>query len=175
MTGYIVDPVDVMGRTLYGEGRSTGAAGMRHIASVILNRAAHPRWWGYSVTQVCVQPWQFSCRNDNDPNWPKLRAVTMKDPQFVLAISIARLAIAGLVADATNGADSYYALSMPAPPDWAAAAVHTYSDGWHAFYRTVGPFPAQSSPDIRNTSVHAPMPSEADTLNSRELKTLTGS
>lgn len=172
MTGYIVDPVDVLARTLWGEGRSTGTAGMQHIASVILNRAAHPRWWGNNVCQVCTQPWQFSCRNDGDPNWPKLRDVTMQDQQFLAAVSVARLALAGMVTDVTKGADSYYALSMHTPPAWAAKATHTFSDGWHAFYRTTGALSTQPAGDARNVSVHALPPSEADALNAEVLKTL---
>lgn len=155
----MIDPVDTLARTMWGEARSCGAPGMRHVASVILNRAAHPAWWGRSVVSVCLQPWQFSCRNGNDPNRAKLLAVTAADPDFVLALKIAQQAVNGELLDQTDGADSYYALSMHTPPAWAASAIHTMSDGWHSFFRTVS-----IAPDIRNVSVLS-----TDDLNAAEL------
>lgn len=155
----MIDPVDTLARTMWGEARNTGAPGMRHVASVVLNRAAHPAWWGHTVVGVCLQPWQFSCRNGDDPNRAKLLAVTTADPDFVIALHIAQQAINGKLLDETDGADSYYALSMHTPPAWAASAVHTMSDGWHSFFRTVS-----IAPDIRNVSVLS-----TDDLNAAEL------
>lgn len=129
------DPVDVCARTVWGEARSCGRAGMQRVANVICNRANHPRWWGKDISSVCLQPWQFSCRNADDPNLPKLLAVTDKDPEFAVALSVARQAVAGMLPDLTGGADSYYALSMPKPPSWITRAKHTVSDGWHSFWR----------------------------------------
>lgn len=153
----MTDPVDTMARTLYGEARGCGASGMRHVASVISNRANHPSWWGISIVTVCRQPWQFSCWNKNDPNLPKLLAVTESDPDFRLALGIANVAVARQLPDLTYGADSYYALAMRTPPYWAAKAVRTMVDGWHAFYRTVAPEPAGSRPDIRVVSINSPV------------------
>ena len=109
---------------------------MKNVASVILNRAANPSWWGASIVSVCTAPYQFSCRNMNDPNRAKMLAVTMADPEFAVATRIADLAVSGALPDATGGADSYYALSMHNPPSWAATARRTYADGWHAFFIT---------------------------------------
>jgi cell wall hydrolase len=160
--------VDTMARTLWGEARGCGAAGMRHVASVIQNRASHPSWWGNGVISVCLQPWQFSCRNPGDPNRDKLLAVTTRDPDFAVAMEIAQQAVAGQLPDETNGADSYYALSMSTPPAWAAKSVRTFADGWHAFYRTTLNAPPGTRPDARNVSVRS-----ADDLNAAELSTLT--
>ena len=138
------DPLDVMARTLWGEARSGGAAGMRHVASVILNRANHPRWWGSDIRGVCLAPMQFSCWNSDDINRPKLEAVGPDDPWFLIAKVVSAAAIAGNLVDATLGADSYFAHSMSTKPSWAAHAVHTYSDGWHDFYRVELDPPGQS-------------------------------
>lgn len=159
------DTIDTLARTLWGEARGCGAPGMRHVASVILNRAASPRWWGHNIRSVCLQPWQFSCHNAKDPNRAKLLAVTTANPEFKLAVRIAQDAAAGLLADETGGADSYYARSMSAPPVWAATARRTFADGWHVFFRTIGEHPRGSHPDVRNVG--------ADALNAAELARIT--
>jgi hypothetical protein len=139
---------------------------MQHVANVIVNRAQHHSWWGNGLIAVCIQPWQFSCRNPSDPNRAKLLAVTTADPEFVVALAVAREAVAGRLVDQTDGADSYYALSMDAPPEWAKTAVRTFADPWHAFYRTTAAAPPGSRPDVRNVSVRAvPGTDEADLLD----------
>lgn len=160
------DPIDTLARTIWGEARSCGAAGMGHVANVILNRAEAPSWWGHDVISVCLKPFQFSCWNSDDPNLPKLTAVTSLDPEFKLALSIAAHAVANTLPDATGGADSYYALSMKHPPLWAKPpAVRTFADGWHAFYKT------RMAPP-HNVSVHAVAAlSEADLLNQAVIDT----
>lgn len=154
------DPTEILARTIWGEARSTGKAGMQHVASVILNRANNPRWWGDDVISVCQKPRQFSCWNEQDPNREKLLAVTEADPEFRTAMFIALQA--HQLPDLTGGADSYYALSMATPPTWAAKATRTMVDGWHAFYRTE--LPAATS--------FARKPATADDLNAQELKSL---
>jgi len=159
--------LDVLARTLWGEARGAGVTGMKHVASVILNRAAHPRWWGTDVRSVCLKPYQFSCWNADDPNLPKMRAVTVADRNFSDARYIAGQALAGAVVDETGGADSYYALSMPRPPAWAAEAAHTMSDGFHAFWRVELPAPGGAPPPA--AQVVASGDDAADDLNAAEL------
>lgn len=151
------DPTDIVARTLWGEARGCGASGMRHVANVIGNRVGHSSWWGISFLTVCRQPWQFSCWNPDDENLPKLLAVTEADPDFRLAVRIAQAAVTRQLPDLTYGADSYYALAMRVPPFWAAKAVRTMADGWHAFYRTVATAPPGTAPDVRAVSMHAPV------------------
>ena len=164
----VADPVDVFARVLWGEARSTGAPGMRHVASVVMNRVAHPGWWGKDVISVCMAPQQFSCLNEDDPNRPKLEAVTEADGWFVIATVIAKQALGGQIADETFGADSYFALTMPQKPFWTASARHTFSDGWHSFWIT-------NATAVRNASVHSlPSPDDAatDALNNAEAAKL---
>ena len=173
------DPVDVLSRTLWGEARSTGASGMRNVASVVLNRAAHPRWWGNGVISVCLEPYQFSCWLASDPNCEKLKQVTSQsDPWFTIAIGIANSAISGKLIDQTVGADSYYALSMPHAPSWVSRATHTYSDGWHSFWRVELAAPS-GQPESPNTgSATVPPKSSPDTsaddLNAQEENIIEG-
>lgn len=176
-------PADILARTLWGEGRGTGKAGMARIASVILNRAAHPRWWGHDVLSVCLDPWQFSTWNPHtvgaepDPNYRATVAVTADDGWFLIAQGIAADALAGRLPDTSMGGDSYYALSMKTPPPWAARARHTVSDGWHWFGAVELPAPS-GEPEAACVSVAAPEPatppSSADALNAAELTQLNG-
>ncbi|MBS0446170.1 MAG: cell wall hydrolase [Proteobacteria bacterium] len=114
---------------------------MRAVAHVVLNRRDHPGWWGGTVEDVCLKPWQFSCWNENDPNRVKLLAVGPGDASFALALGIAgqlvRMATSERVrADTTGGATHYYARSIQAPA-WAARATFTVRIGNHLFYRDV--------------------------------------
>jgi len=137
-----MDLVETYAKTIWGEARGCGQVGMSHVASVILNRATHPRWWGTDIVKVCTAPWQFSCWNENDPNLRKMNAVTIADPQFAVATRIAEQAIAGNLLDETGGADSYYARSMSKPPSWASRGKKTFEDQWHIFYRLELPAPS---------------------------------
>lgn len=128
--------VDTLARTIWGEARGEGIPGMEAVASVILNRTANPSWWGHDIVSVCLQPWQFSCWNDGDPNKQKLHSVSLRsDPDFSSATGIAMRAVNGELPDPTRGSDSYYALSMPIPPKWATRSAFTFIIGRHAFYR----------------------------------------
>lgn len=160
-----------MARTLYGEARGCGIAGMTHVANVIVNRIDNPRWWGDDVISVCRAPEQFSCWNTDDPNYPKLLSVTTTDPEFAEAILVSLKAVARKLPDVTDGADSYYALTMNHPPLWASRAVKTFSDGWHVFLRVE--LPAKNGgPEAPTVSIHKPPPDDADMLNQEELNAL---
>lgn len=179
---------DIMARTLWGESRGAGPEGMSHVANVVMNRVAHPRWWGNDTISVCKTPWQFSCWNKSDPNRAKLEAVTSDDPMFAAALRIAAQAIAGRLPDATDGADSYYAQSMMRPPAWSQRATRTFSDGWHVFCRVELPLPGTDTPAANNTGIHSqtarftsgvvsaspPHEMSADDLNARELNRVKG-
>lgn len=135
------DAVDVLARTLWGEARGEGMAGMEAVAAVIMNRVAQARrrgrmWWGNSVAEVCRKPWQFSCWNVGDPNRAKLLAVDSTDPVFALALRIARRAAAGGLPDPTAGATHYHARGVR--PEWAAGRQPMAEIGRHLFYADVG-------------------------------------
>jgi hypothetical protein len=127
---------------------------MSHVAMVIMNRVNNPRWWGHDIESVCKAPYQFSCWLESDPNLAKMKEVTTADPQFRAALSIAGQAIAGKLDDATENADSYYALSMREPPIWAAKAAKTLADGFHQFCRTELPAKVEHC-DVSPVSVNA--------------------
>jgi N-acetylmuramoyl-L-alanine amidase len=129
--------VDVLARTLYGEARGEGSAGMQAVANVVLNRVKFAEsqngfWWGNNIIQVCQKPYQFSCWNRSDPNFHKLQAVDKTDLYFATAIRIAQRAAAGVLADITNGATHYHAAGVE--PYWARGVKPAAVIGRHIFY-----------------------------------------
>jgi N-acetylmuramoyl-L-alanine amidase len=56
--------------TILAEARGEGKRGMYAVACVISKRMEEKSKTG---AQVCLQPWQFSCWNKNDPQKPHLR------------------------------------------------------------------------------------------------------
>lgn len=133
---------DILARTLWGEARGEGTAGMQAVAAVIMNRVKIARarpggmWWGNDVISVCQKPWQFSCWNRSDPNMKKVMAVTADDPYFKNAMAIARTALAGTLRDPTGGATHYHARGTV--PDWAKGRTPVVTIGRHVFYRMSG-------------------------------------
>lgn len=132
--------IDVLARTLWGEARGEGSAGMEAVACVILNRVKIAGekgkfWWGNNIIQVCQKPYQFSCWNRSDPNFKKLQAIDESNLYFATAVRIARRAIAGALKDITYGATHYHAAGIS--PYWAKRETPTTVIGDHIFYHLV--------------------------------------
>ncbi len=131
----VTDPVWTAAQTAWGEARGEPAEGQQAVLNVIANRAKHPCWWGQDIVSVCLADRQFSCWNPEDPNREKMIALTTDDPIFAKCLELATLAVAGTLPDLTYGADSYYAVSIPAPA-WISGARFTTQIGQHRFYVT---------------------------------------
>lgn len=158
MTFNFADPKSVLAGTLYGEARGCGRAAMENVAQCVLNRVTDG-WNSGGVTGVCLAFEQFSSWNRNDPNREQIltAAALGTGSTWLLSLDVAAAAIAGKNPDRINGADSYFAHSMRAPPYWAKPpAVQRYSDGWHDFWRVK---PAKADPAAET----------ADQLNAAQL------
>lgn len=70
----VTDRVALIG-TLMGEAAGESIAGQVAVASVIRNRALHPRWWGKSWRGVCLQRGQFSCWWEANANTDRVYAL----------------------------------------------------------------------------------------------------
>ena len=127
--------IDLLARTAWGEARGDGRWGMQAVINVVMNRVKAGRWWGRSVEDVVLKPYQFSCWLESDPNRAKLLAVTTDDEQFKLAEAFAELAIDGKLTDITNGATNYHTKSVK--PSWASTGQQTAIWGNHIFYKGV--------------------------------------
>ena len=138
--------IDTFARTLWGEARGEGETGMHAVANVIMNRVRNPRWWGNSVESVCLQRAQFTCWDRNDPNYEKLKAVTVEtDQAFAKAVEIATKAVDFGITDITGGADHYYN-PFVANPKWALESRVTKKIGNHRFLRLEIPAPVEEEP-----------------------------
>lgn len=131
--------VDTLARTIWGEARGEGYAGMEAVASVVMNRFKVSRakgkfWWGNTVKEICLKPWQFSCWNPTDANSRRVRQVTEADSAFRQALEIAQRAVAGQLVDRTRGATHYYAYKVISAPSWARELTLTAQIGGHKFY-----------------------------------------
>lgn len=124
------DQTDYMARTLYGEARGEGARGMQAVANVIMNRVKAGGWYGASIKDVVLKPYQFSCWNSNDPNRNIILNAT--PAQLAQARNIAERVISGELPDITGGAVNYHAKSVS--PYWAASMTKTATIGNHIFY-----------------------------------------
>lgn len=107
--------------TAWRENRGGGPEGMQSVINVICNRAKRNVTSPYTE---CVRKWQFSSLTAaGDPElilWPQ-----EKDTEFLEAQALAYQASMDWLADLTNGATSYYALSMKEPPKWASKMTKT--------------------------------------------------
>lgn len=131
--GFFMTEQEVLARTIWGEARGEGKAGMEAVASVILNRAKRGGWFGDTITEVCRKPMQFSCWNPDDPNCIKTQEITVIDKQFAQALEIAEKAVAGDLPDRTKGATHYHTYRIT--PKWAASMKRLDQIGNHIFYK----------------------------------------
>lgn len=124
---------EILARTLWGEGRGEGRTGMHAIANVIMNRVAGRKWWGLTVREVCLKPYQFSCWLPSDPNFAKLKSVGPLDKAFATALDIAGMAANGDLPDITHEATHYKVVGTPA--SWAKNQKPIVTIGHHEFYK----------------------------------------
>src|SRR5271168_1882889 len=117
---------------VWREARGEGLLGKRGVAHVILNRASNPGWWGHTVSNVILHPYQFSSFNEGDPNadkWPE-----DNDPSYSDSLTVAEDVLVNGDSDITQNATSYFDISIPTPI-WAGTMDLTLSVGRLRFYR----------------------------------------
>ena len=129
--------IEIFAKTLFGEARGEKLTGIEAVANVILNRVKHAQkigsyWWGKTIEEVCLKPFQFSCWNKNDPNRALLFEDLSQNKIYQMCERIARRAVAGLLSDNTKGATHYHTLNTN--PYWARSAVPSAEIGHHLFY-----------------------------------------
>jgi len=111
---------------LHYEARGESLAGIRAVASVVLNRVASKRWPN-SICKVVYQSKQFSWANDYRARNPRLVAYTQKVQRVVAK------AIAGGLKDNTRRSTHYHTLAVY--PKWAGRLEMTEVIGFHVFYK----------------------------------------
>jgi N-acetylmuramoyl-L-alanine amidase len=133
--------LEIVARTLYGEARgelripNVGERGYMGIANVISNRYVAQSWYGKTVRDVCLKPYQFSCWNRDDVNFSRICRPFIDDPAYKIAKRIASMMFDYTLPDITNGANHYHAASMPMRPRWAHTKTPVCTIGGHVFYK----------------------------------------
>jgi spore germination cell wall hydrolase CwlJ-like protein len=110
-------PEDVLLATMaWGEARGEQPPGILAVMWVAKNRSDKRN---RALKDVLLQPRQFSCFNPGDPNYEKLFAARVLEPEaWGVCLGISRLLLGGHTLDPTGGALNFYSHSIP-PPRWA--------------------------------------------------------
>lgn len=82
---YTDEDLYYLSRTIWGEARGEGRAGMLHVGSVILNRVESGRWQD-SIKSVVLAPSQFVAWGQAT----RIRTVTEREETFRVAVDVAR-------------------------------------------------------------------------------------
>lgn len=117
---------------VYREARGESHEAKIAVAHTVLNRVAHPTWWGNDVVSVITKKWQYSSLTDpKDPQltvWPKA-----SDHIFEECLTVASLVLSGIYNAPLKGIDSYHDSSIPAPK-WATPDTFVGQLGKLKFY-----------------------------------------
>ena len=127
--------IDVYWRTTWGEARGESWEGKVAVAWVIKNRSLSGKWFGGSISEVCLKPWQFSCWNENDPNREKCEAIGLDDTMARECLAASMAAWHDLLPDPTHGSTHYHAEGVQ--PDWSQGQEPAAVIGKHLFYRGI--------------------------------------
>lgn len=132
--------LQILAKTVWGEARGEGVAGMEAVASVVLNRLKVGYRGQTTATGVCLQPSQFSCWDANDPNRILLTGIDKHpDNDFKAALGVASRALSGQIADPTRGSKHYVSTSLPQSmrPTWLREKRPCIVIGRHEFYNDI--------------------------------------
>lgn len=130
--GFTARDLDLLARTIWGEARGQPRAGQEAVANVIMNRVRSRRYPS-TPAAVVLQRAQFSAWNAGNPNRAKMEAVTDADPQFRLALDIARRALEGTLAQHVSADTLHYVNPRVSWPSWAQTASGALDIGDHRF------------------------------------------
>ena len=116
------DAVDILARTIYGEGRGHSRAVREAIAAVVAHRVntASERgrtYYGETVEEVCMKRAQFGTWSDADMT-AQAKSATLSDPIFAESRDIAERLLTGRLTDPIRGA-MFYVHDIGRLPMWA--------------------------------------------------------
>lgn len=129
---------ELMALTIWAEARSEPYDGRRAVGSVILNRRDKNGWFGKTIHEVCLKPFQFSCYNRNDPQYTNLANIasnfgfaTSKYGSLRSCLYIANGLIDGTIPKYLN-IDHYHTLDIHT--SWDDKMEVAFEIGNHRFY-----------------------------------------
>lgn len=129
---------DVLRKTMVGEARGEPIDGLIAVGCVIRNRVLET---GKTYKEVCTQGvdlyhHQFSCWNENDPNFKVIQELNSNDP-IVREINYLAIGIQnGTILDNTHGSNHYLTtlLFRNNPPSWAKGIKEYWQLGHQIFF-----------------------------------------
>ena len=127
--------VEIFAKTIYGEARGEPIEGQHAVGFVVLNRVAANTWYGSSVIDVCLKPWQFSTWNQNTSSRRMLDAMNASDQRLAPQVQVAREVLSGAAPNLIDGATHYHADYVH--PAWVTGATRVAAVGRHIFYKDV--------------------------------------
>lgn len=132
--------IEILARTIYGEARGEyagkgGLAGLIAVGNVVMNRVKANCWYGKTIEEVCLKPWQFSCWNEGDSNRPIIMRLVIDNSLFSICHQVATKVADREWPDLTKGSDHYHASTMPLYPHWAKDKKARVCIGNHLFYQ----------------------------------------
>lgn len=155
LPSYTLNDVKIMAKTIYGEARGEITRNMQYLSSiketeklfpyikgliavghVIYNRFKQQTWYGKTISDVCLRPYQFSCWNLKDPNRKTLDKLNESSDLFQLCLYVAQGVMNQKWDDFTQGSDHYHAVWLTPHPSWADPECITTVIGHHVFYNT---------------------------------------
>jgi hypothetical protein len=72
-------------------------------------RARGGYWWGSTIHEICLKPWQLFCWNANVPNRKVIESVGPNDPNFSQCLDVAGRVISGKVPNPAEGTTHHHA------------------------------------------------------------------
>lgn len=131
-----------MTATLWGEARGEPFDGKVAVAFAILNRVKAGGWYGKTVKEVCLKPFQFSCWNHGDKNYSQVHKIlTSFDSEYgkseVVRECMAACVVAlnGVAHDDTQGATHYHTKRVS--PAWSKDKFPVFVVGNHLFFNNI--------------------------------------
>lgn len=130
------EPLTVLMCLDWGEARGESIDGQVAVCWTARNRVEDPRWPD-TYQEVALQPKQFSCFNEKDPNLSKILSDfkywdLKKD--WRLCRWIASGVLYDYAPDLSKGANHYHVKGMKKVPNWADPKKMTVIIGDHVFY-----------------------------------------
>lgn len=113
---------------IWGEARGESEDGKAAVAHVVLNRWKKQSWYGETINDVILKPYQFSFFNK-----PVDLSVIKNDLTWESCVFAAWEAILGISTDPTHGATHY--CRWDCWPAWRKNLKFTCQIGQHVFYR----------------------------------------
>jgi spore germination cell wall hydrolase CwlJ-like protein len=134
------DDRTLLARLIWGEARGESFLAKCAVGLSVWNRTGRYKWWGHTLREVILHPWQYSAFNENDVNLEKLKDPTRHEGPWVwqVCLDTADMVLATYLIDWTLGATHYHDTSIE-PPDWATAegSYETLREGSFIFYAGV--------------------------------------